>query len=291
MKSLGDARATLVADDFSFNDNIKTKFINETAEILQDMDRILPRWVEKPDDLALLSRISRNFHTLSVSSSRVGANTVNRISLVILELLDSIFNNNIKISKDLVKLLNETKYVMPFLIDDFTHKTQASTDPAVLILKAENLRLKRDAYAGLDIEERTEKEIHLHVPPPVKIVTRFTIDEDDDEQKETEKNNTNSDFLFANQQLDHEINPKEDINQQNMFDLSVNNSQEMSKKNNMPILAKVEYLDNRHNFSREPNEKIIVSDIHKGNSINMWVVGLAVVAILFIIIMLLLILK
>ncbi len=302
MKSLGDARATLVADDFSFDDSIRTRFTNETAEILQEIDRILPKWAEKPDDLALLSRIRRNFYALSVSSSRVGANTVNNVSLVIQELLDEVFNNNIDISKDLIKLLNETKYVMPFLVDDFAHKTEASSDPAIIILKAENLRLKRDAYAGLDIEEKTENDIPLQVPPPVKIVTRFVVDEDDDEEDKTEEHTVNSALPFPNQSddddivsiIDDEINHDEPSKQQNqnIFGTPIDDSQKIADKDNFPILAEVEYPDNDiHNFSRSPNEKIIISDINERKTINYMALAILVIVILLVTLILVLLFK
>ncbi len=294
MKSLGDARATLVADDFSFDDSIRTRFINETAEILQDIDKILPRWAEKPDDLTLLTRIRHNFHSLSVSSSRVGANTVNRVTLVIQDLLDDIFNNNIETSKDLIKLLNETKYVMPFLVDDFAHKTEPSSDPAIIILKAENLRLKRDAYTGLDIEEKIEKNIPLQVPPPVKIFTRFALD--DEETFAPEEKFPSSALPFPHQEyddtvtiIDEEINRDETINHQNMFNSSINNAQKTTKNDNVPILEEVEYSDNDiHNFSRKPGEKIIISDINERKSVNYMAIAVAIIIILIIIILILL---
>ncbi len=59
------------------------------------------------------------------------------------------------------------------MIDDFTHKTRPSVDPAIIILKAENLRLKRYNYAGLNITEKIEQDIPLQFPPPVKIVCSF----------------------------------------------------------------------------------------------------------------------
>ncbi len=299
MKSLGDARATLVADDFSFDDNIRTRFINETAEILQDIDKILPRWAEKPEDLSLLSRICRNFHTLSVSSSRVGANTVNCVSLKIQDLLDDIFNSNIEVSKDLIKLLNETKYVMPFLIDDFAHKTTPSSDPAIIILKAENLRLKRDAYVGLDIEEKIEKTIPLEVPPPVKIITRFALDDEVEDVKDTpisaipfpnQTYDTHDDDIISI--IDSEVNNDETTNHQNMFDLPVDNPQEFTDNENSPILAEVEYSESDiHDFSRKPNEKIIISDINERKTINHSAVAIVIIACLLVIIVLILLFK
>ncbi len=294
MKSLGDARASLIADDFSFDEVIKTRFINETAEILQDIDKILPRWTEKPDDLTLLTRISHNFHSLSISSNRVGANTVKLVSLAIQELLDDIFNHKIDISKDLIKVLNETKYALPFLVDDFIHKNEPSSDPAIIILKAENLRLKRDAYAGLDIEEKIEKTIPLQVPPPVKIVNRFAID-DYEEEEDTEEDIGNSSIPFPNPLeedgivniIESEVNYVDISNQQNIS--SVDTIQETADNDNSPILAEVEYPENDiHNFSRKPNEKIIISDINERRSVNY--MGLAIIAIIVLLIILILIL-
>ncbi len=295
MKSLGDARATLIADDFSLDDNIRTRFINETAEVLQEIDKILPRWTEKPDDLTLLTRIRHNFHTLSVSSNRVGANTVKRVSLVIQNLLDDIFDNNIEISKDLIKLLNETKYVMPFLVDDFAHKTEPSSDPAIIILKAENLRLKRDAYEGLDIEEKIEKDIPLQIPPPVKIISRFALEDDDEDISEEDTANSAlpfPDYLHDDDVIsiiDDEIKHDEAVHKQNMFGVPVDNSQETTDNDNFPILAEVEYPENDiHNFSRKPGEKIIISDINERKTINYMAVAVIIIAILVIIILILL---
>ncbi len=297
MKSLGDARASLIADDFSFNESIRTRFISETTEILQDIDIILPKWAKKPNDLALLTRIRHNFHTLSVSSNRVGANTIKRVSLVIEDVLDDIFNKNIEISKDLIKLLTETKYVMPFLVDDFTHKVEPSSDPAIIILKAENLRLKRDIYLGIDIEETIDHKVPWQVPPPVKIISRFAL-EDDDDNRNNEKNMPKPVSVFPNplnddvvNMLDEEIdninNNKskhdENTNYQNMFDTPTNPTQTMADGDNISILSEVQYQNNNdiHDFNKQENEKMLRADINKRKNINL-IVGIVIVILLVI---------
>ncbi len=181
MNSLGEARATIKADDFSFDEEIRLIFVDEAVEVLQSMDELLPQWLDDPSDFTTLKEIRRGFHTLKGSGRMVGANAVGELAWAIENLLNRVLLDVVPISEDLLKLVNETKYIIPFLVHDFANQEPPSSDPATFILKAENLRLQRDVHTGLDIEEieATEPEPIAQVPPPVKIVSH-----DDEEEEE-----------------------------------------------------------------------------------------------------------
>ncbi len=179
MESLSDARATLKEDDFSFDEDIRHIFIDEAVEVLQTMDTFLPQWIDDPNDFESLKEVRRGFHTLKGSGRMVGANTVGEVAWAIENLLNRVLLDVVPVSDDLLKLVSETKYIIPFLINDFANQEPPSSDPALIILKAENLRMQREVYAGTeDTDAAVEPEATSapQIPPPVKIVSRDGVD-------------------------------------------------------------------------------------------------------------------
>src|SRR5690606_23765206 len=62
------------------DDEIREVFLEEFGEEIDNLDRMLPVWREKPGDLERLRPIRRVFHTLKGSGRLVGARTLGEFS-------------------------------------------------------------------------------------------------------------------------------------------------------------------------------------------------------------------
>ncbi len=305
MNSLGEARASIKADDFSFDEEIRLIFVDEAVEVLQSMDELLPQWLDDSSDFTTLKEIRRGFHTLKGSGRMVGANAVGEVAWAIENLLNRVVLDVVPISEDLIKLVNETKYAIPFLVHDFANQEPPSSDPATFILKAENLRLQRDVHTGLDIEEVKEEELEpiAQVPPPVKIVSHDDDDEEEfapvvpspDEYSDEQVNPVADDDTPTTNETIDDISQNDSIANSSIpesteddIDIEIDETDKTDKvettdSDSPAILTDAEYKDDI--LKDVPTEQQVVSDVNKqvsstNNKIVFWSLAIAIMILL-----------
>ncbi len=147
--ALEKARQALKDDDFSMDEDIREIFIEEAEEVLESMDEQLPTWQNNPEDLDTLKEIRRGFHTLKGSGRMVGANNVGEMSWAVENMLNRVLENTVPVTDELVTLIADTKADIPTLVKDFANQQPPSVDPAITVLKANNLLAGRDINEGL----------------------------------------------------------------------------------------------------------------------------------------------
>ncbi|MFW2176922.1 MULTISPECIES: Hpt domain-containing protein [unclassified Moraxella] len=153
------ARQLLKPDDYSMDDEIREIFIEEAEEVLGEMDDNLPTWQQDPQDLASLKEIRRNFHTLKGSGRMVGAFQVGEMAWAVENMLNRVLDGTLPITDEVVGFISETRQNIPTLVEDFANQREPRLDPAVTILKANNLLQGQPINTGLPTVETVENRI------------------------------------------------------------------------------------------------------------------------------------
>lgn len=148
-EALIQAREALKDDDFSMDEEIREIFIEEAGEVLEQMDEFLPVWQKNPQDLTPLTEIRRGFHTLKGSGRMVGAHNTGEMAWAVENMLNRVLDKTLEVSDELVQFIVETKSLIPILVKNFEDNQPPEIDPAITVLKAQNLLHKRPINEGL----------------------------------------------------------------------------------------------------------------------------------------------
>ncbi len=269
MKSLGDARATLQEDNFDFDKVVADIFVEKSLEVDQLMQKSVEQWTANLNDFESLMEISRGFHTLRTYGHNIGANSIGDIAWAMEFLLAEVVNEKVAVTRDLIKLITETKYAMPFLVTDFVNKKSPSYDPALVVLKANNLRLHKDIYAGVDIEEESIDEEFLPLPPPVRINAReediFMYIHQKQDDSNLEEPNLVYRKLAKNQYLSNNIHNISNFNPIFSSDkmdtvethTDIKKSTKEEKFKSLSVLSEAHYSEEDHSNTTERNKKLL----------------------------------
>nr|WP_232141846.1 Hpt domain-containing protein [Luteimonas sp. MHLX1A] len=103
------------ATDDDIDDEIREVFLEEFAEEIDNLDRLLPPWRERPDDLERLRPIRRVFHTLKGSGRLVGARTLGEFSWKVETLLNRVLDGSRVASPAVVAMVDQAFYALPQL--------------------------------------------------------------------------------------------------------------------------------------------------------------------------------
>lgn len=151
-EALQKARSALKDDDFSIDEEIREIFIEEAGEVLEQLGEFLPAWRANPEDLSPLTEIRRGFHTLKGSGRMVGANNLGEMAWAVENMLNRVLDHTLPVSGELVDFIIETKDQIPTLVQDFERLQPPSIDPAITVLKAQNLLANKPINDGLILQ-------------------------------------------------------------------------------------------------------------------------------------------
>lgn len=155
MQDLITAQHMLKADDFELADlEIREIFVEEVIEVLENMDNNLPTWSLSPSDFTPLIEIRRGFHTIKGSGRMIGGNHVGEMAWAVENLLNRVLDNTIQVSDELIQLVHQAKAFVPVLVNDFVNLRPPSIDPAIILLKADNLRRGYDVEIGFNDDSK-----------------------------------------------------------------------------------------------------------------------------------------
>lgn len=121
---------TAVADEV--DPEIREVFLEEAAEVLQVLQRSLPRWVRDTGATELLGDIRRAFHTLKGSGRMVGASHIGEYAWAVESLLNRCIDGAVAITPPVVDVVRDAVRLLPALIEGFRNGTDA--EDAVLAL-------------------------------------------------------------------------------------------------------------------------------------------------------------
>ncbi|HEY9541098.1 MAG TPA: Hpt domain-containing protein, partial [Luteimonas sp.] len=98
------------------DDEIREVFLEEFGEEIDNLDRMLPVWRERPDDLERLRPIRRVFHTLKGSGRLVGARALGEFSWKVENMLNRVLDGTREASPAVVAMVDQAFYTLPQLL-------------------------------------------------------------------------------------------------------------------------------------------------------------------------------
>lgn len=135
-------------------------FIEESEEIVQEISRLTPLWLQQREDQEMLREIRRHFHTFKGNGRAVGANILGELGWSVQDMLDRVLDGDLKVSPAIEGLLKEVVAALPDLV--MSYKEENAWDPShVRLLTDRAFRIaeggQEDMAAGLS---QVEKNVH-----------------------------------------------------------------------------------------------------------------------------------
>ena len=128
--------------DDAVDSEIADIFVEEAMEVLDNIDKYLPVWKDRPTDRGALTEIRRGFHTLKGSGRMVKAFDLGELAWKVENMLNRAMDGTVAVSAPMVKLVAVSRNVMPRLLDAFKNRKQAAMDTEL-----ESLMRQADAIA------------------------------------------------------------------------------------------------------------------------------------------------
>ncbi|MCG7935272.1 MAG: Hpt domain-containing protein [Candidatus Thiodiazotropha taylori] len=107
-------------------------FIEEAREELENIQTYLPRWQHDQADRDALTIFRRSFHTLKGSGRLVGAKVIGELAWSVENMLNRLIDETIKVSPEMMELLNQVTEALPVLIDSQEQGTSPAVDVELL---------------------------------------------------------------------------------------------------------------------------------------------------------------
>jgi len=98
------------------DDEIREVFLEEFGEEIDNLDRMLPVWREKPEDMERLRPIRRVFHTLKGSGRLVGARTLGEFSWKVENMLNRVLDGTREASPAVIAMVDQAFFTLPQLL-------------------------------------------------------------------------------------------------------------------------------------------------------------------------------
>jgi HPt (histidine-containing phosphotransfer) domain-containing protein len=135
-------------------------FIEESEEIVQEISRLTPLWLQQREDQEMLREIRRHFHTFKGNGRAVGANILGELGWSVQDMLDRVLDGDLKVSPAIEGLLKEVVAALPDLV--MSYKEENAWDPShVRLLTDRAFRIaeggQEDMVAGLS---QVEENVH-----------------------------------------------------------------------------------------------------------------------------------
>lgn len=127
---------------------IREVFLEEAAEVLQQLQRLAARWTGSEDDSATLSDIRRAFHTLKGSGRMVGATHVAEFSWAIEALLNRCCDGALEVSGPIIDVVRGALKLLPEQIEDF--RLVRAESPATAEAARQLSQTAQDLASGRD---------------------------------------------------------------------------------------------------------------------------------------------
>lgn len=175
--ALQAVQESLKKDDFTIDEEIREIFIEEAEEVLDDLKAAVAIWEADAQNLALLTDIRRNFHTLKGSGRMVGAFSVGEAAWALENLLNRVLDKTLPISADVVTLICQSLTPLSVLVADFANLKTPSVDPAVIILKSSNLLAGRELLSGLAEVKAIEPSLNNEADESETLVAKAELDQ------------------------------------------------------------------------------------------------------------------
>lgn len=116
------------ADEESVDDELREVFLEETAEVLDVLQRLVPQGAASLEDKAALSDMRRAFHTLKGSGRMVRALVLAELAWAVENLLNRVLERVVAPGAEVQAVLDDVLVLLPALIAEFAADTQRQRD-------------------------------------------------------------------------------------------------------------------------------------------------------------------
>ena len=116
-------------------------FLEEAAEEVDNIKKLLPQWESDKDNQEALSTIRRSFHTIKGSGRLVGAQLIGEFAWAYEDLLNRVLDRKIQINVEFFEALRTAVKVLPQLIAQLKGERQPDLDPIALMEQVHALSL------------------------------------------------------------------------------------------------------------------------------------------------------
>ena len=118
------------ADEESVDDELREVFLEETAEVLEVLQRLVPQGAASLADKTALSDMRRAFHTLKGSGRMVRALVLAELAWAVENLLNRVIERVVVPGPEVQAVLDDVVLLLPELIAEFASDTQRQRDDA-----------------------------------------------------------------------------------------------------------------------------------------------------------------
>ncbi len=133
-------------------------FLQETAEILENLDQDLVTLEDTPDDMDLLNRIFRGVHTLKGTSGFLGFEKMMEVAHKAEDILNKLRKGELKLNAKLMDVILEAVDMLKLLYEDIKNTGSEAQDVAEIINKLQTtLKEEEESQLGGKEEEKVEE--------------------------------------------------------------------------------------------------------------------------------------
>lgn len=100
-------------------------FIEESREVMAELGELLPRWIQNPSDVELLSSVRRAFHTLKGSGRMVGAADIGEFGWAIEDMLNRCQDGEMTPDRQITELVSGAVELLPEVVQRFADGASA----------------------------------------------------------------------------------------------------------------------------------------------------------------------
>lgn len=121
------------ADEESVDDELREVFLEETAEVLEVLQRLIPQGAASLEDKTALSDMRRAFHTLKGSGRMVRALVLAELAWAVENLLNRVLERVVAPGAEVQAVLDDVLVLLPALIAEFAADAQRQRDDVDLL--------------------------------------------------------------------------------------------------------------------------------------------------------------
>ncbi len=148
-------------------------FVEEVAEVLNEIVSSFEAWRTNPSDLEALQTLRRNFHTLKGSGRLVGATVIGELGWKFENLLNRILDNSMSRSDTLLKLIEQVPEHLPVMIEEF--KDNRPPHPEVVLLISQTDYFTKNKGESLGDFELETSAVTVSAPPIAPVTTSSVV--------------------------------------------------------------------------------------------------------------------
>lgn len=258
-------------------------FLVETNELLESISTDLVEIENNPQDIELINKLFRSFHTIKGTASFMGFSAIAEITHHAEDILNKLRHSELAVSQEIIDVLLEVQDWIVMLIDKVESGDSSPIDFSLTIEKINVLKTGGSLKSNNKTETKNTENWHdefnsravdvvLSSPDLVQGEDHWTAEEL--RLIDAAFNDVNSDFWQEQQHAnnDDNIDKEEEINEDKQsIDISENNTQNEENLSNTAVLYS-ENEDNTIGEQSQPNQVIssepsnIVSEAQSANS-------------------------